>query len=278
LGAAIRGIVVMTAAELDPKERDMLLQQTLDKLNAMRLCGMAEGLKRWSDQAPHNADVSPADLVGTLAESEWLYRENKKLTSRLRKAAFREQACVEDIDYAHPRGLQKQVMLELASCRWVAAKKNVILTGGTGLGKSYLACALGQKACRDGYTVIYRRVSRLFDELARARADGTHAVLLRRLAKTQVLILDDFGPQPLTANERRELMEVYEDRYGISSTVITSQLDPSRWHAVIADETLADGICDRVVHNAHRVKLQGESLRKTKEKGQGLTKPTKSDK
>jgi len=278
LGASVRGVVVIAAVKLDPKEREMLLQQTLDKLNAMRLCGMAEALKRWSDQGPHGAEVSPLDLASLLAESEWIDRENKKLTSRLRKAAFREAACVEDIDYAHPRGLLKQTMLELGSCRWVTAKKNIILIGGTGLGKSYLACALGQKACRDGYVVMYRRVSRLFDELARARADGTHAVLLRRLAKTQVLILDDFGPQPLTATERRELLEVLEDRYGVSSTVITSQLDPNKWHGVIADDTLADAICDRVVHNAHRIKLQGESIRKTKEKQQGLTKTTKSEK
>jgi DNA replication protein DnaC len=254
----------------------MLLQQTLDRLNAMRLCGMAEALRRWSDQAPH-VDASPLDLVGMLAETEWLHRENHKLSSRLRKAAFREQACLEDIDYAHPRNLNKQTMLELASCRWVQAKKNVILIGGTGLGKSYLACALGQKACRDGYSVIYRRVTRLFDELTQARADGTHAVLLRRLAKTQVLVLDDFGPQPLLATERRELLEVLEDRYGVSSTVITSQLDTDKWHGVIADETLADAICDRVVHNAHRIKLQGESVRKTKEKRTGLTNTAKSE-
>jgi DNA replication protein DnaC len=239
----------------------------------MRLTGMAEALRHWSDGAPHTAEATPLDLVALLAEAEWLYRENRKLTSRLRKAAFREQACVEDIDYEHPRNLQKQAMLELASCRWVAAKKNVILVGPTGLGKSYLACALGQKACRDGYTVIYRRVTRLFEELAQARADGSHAVLLRRLAKTQILILDDFGPQPLTAAERRELLEVFEDRYGVSSTIITSQLDPDLWHRVVADDTLADSICDRVVHNAVRVKLKGESIRKMKEKkGGGQTK------
>lgn len=256
----------------------MLLQQTMDKLNAMRLLGMAEALKRWSDGLPHTGEVTPQDLIAKLTESEWLHRENAKLTGRLRKATFREQACIEDIDYAHPRGLQKQTVMELATCTWVTHKKNIILVGPTGLGKSYLACALGQKACRDGHTVIYRRVSRLFDELATARADGTHGLLLRRLAKTQVLILDDFGPQPLTAAERRELLEVLEDRYGASSTVITSQLDPDRWHAVVADDTLADSICDRVVHNAHRLKLKGESMRKTKETKQRLTKGNQSDK
>jgi len=268
-------ILMRTSRKHDPMEKTMLEQQTLNKLHAMRLEGMAEELTRWSENAPHNTDVTPLDLVAMLAESEWISRENRKLTSRLRRAAFREHACVEDIDYAHPRGLQKQTILELSSCRWVNAKKNVILVGPTGLGKSYLACALGQKACREGYTVLYRRVSRLFEELAQGRADGSHAVMLRRLAKTQVLILDDFGPQPLIATERRELLEVFEDRYGVSSTVITSQLDPDRWHAVIADDTLADAICDRVVHNAHRVKLKGESIRKTKERKTGLTKAKK---
>lgn len=256
----------------------MLLQQTLDKLNAMRLLGMAEALKRWSDASPHATDVTPADLIGMLAEAEWILRENNKLTSRLRKAAFRQQASIEDIDFAHARGLNKQAMLELASCRWVVAKRNIILTGPTGIGKSFLACALGHKACRDGYGVIYRRVTRLFDELAQARADGTIHVLLRRFAKAHVLVLDDFGPQPLTANERRDLLEVLEDRYGNSSTVITSQLEPTHWHAVIADETLADSICDRLVHNAHRLKLRGESIRKTKEDKEGLTPAKKSEK
>jgi len=273
LGASARGLVVMDAGENDPRERTMLQQQTMDRLHAMRLTGMVEALKRWSDAAPQNAEATPLDLVALLAEAEWLYRENRKLTSRLRKAAFREQACVEDIDYEHPRNLQKQTMLELASCRWAAAKKNLIFVGSTGVGKSYLSCAVGQKACREGYTVMYRRMTRLFEELAQARADGSHAVLLRRLAKTQILILDDFGPQPLTANERRELLEVLEDRYGVSSTIITSQLDPDRWHSVIADDTLADAICDRVVHNAVRIKLKGESMRKAKErKGGGQTK------
>jgi DNA replication protein DnaC len=165
----------------------------------------------------------------------------------------------------------------LTSGRWITSHKNIILTGPTGIGKSYLACALGHKACRDGYTVIYRRASRLFDELAMSRADGTLPLLLRRLAKANVLILDDFGPQPLTASERRDLLEVLEDRYDASSTIITSQLEPDNWHGVIADDTLADSICDRLVHNAYRLKLRGESIRKRKEHDQGLTKAGKSD-
>jgi DNA replication protein DnaC len=185
----------------------------------------------------------------------------------LRRAAFRISACVEDIDYGLQRGLSKQTVLELASSRWVKAKKNIILTGPAGAGKSHLACALGNKACRDGFTVLYRRMTRLLDELAQARADGSMPVLLRRYAKVNVLIIDDFGPTTLSTNERRDLLEVLDDRYDISSTVVTSQLEPTLWHAVIGDATTADSICDRLVHNAHRLKLIAkESVRKEREK------------
>jgi DNA replication protein DnaC len=255
----------------------MLYQQTLDKLTAMHLTGMAEAFSRWKDTQAKSTELTPLDLVGLLTEAEWVYRENRKLKTRLRKAAFRLQASIEDIDYAHHRGLLRQVVLELASSGWVAAAKNIIITGPTGIGKSYLGCAFGHKACRDGYTVVYRRVSRLFEELARARADGSIQILQRRLAKAQVLILDDFGPQPLTASERRDLLDVLEDRYKVTATIITSQLEPDHWHGVIADETLADSICDRLVHNAHRIKLRGESMRKKEAKSE-LTKPTKSEK
>ena len=241
----------------------MLVEQTIEKLVSMKMGGMAEALRRWLDQ-PKDHDLAPADLVGLLVDAEWIARENKKLTARLRNARFRQQACVEDIDYAQARGLAKAVILDLATCRWVHAHQNVIFTGATGVGKSYLACALGQKACREGYSVVYRRTSRLLDELAQARADGSHADLLRRLAKTQVLVLDDFGLEVLTAGQRRDLLEVLDDRYDTSSTIITSQLEPSDWHAVIADETIADAVCDRLVHNAHRIKLTGESARKTR--------------
>lgn len=239
----------------------MLVEQTMEKLVAMKLGGMAEALRQWLAH-PKDRDLAPADLVGLLADAEWISRENKKLSTRLRNARFRQQACVEDIDYAQARGLPKQVMLELATGRWITAHQNVIFTGPTGVGKSYLACALGQKACRDGFSVVYRRTSRLLDELAQARADGTHADVLRRLAKAQLLILDDFGLEALSAGQRRDLLEVLDDRYGVSSTILTSQLDPTGWHAVIGDETIADAVCDRLVHNAHRVKLEsGRKLR-----------------
>jgi len=241
----------------------MLLEQTLEKLNAMKLFGMAKAVREWADN-PKHADVTPQDFIGLLADAEWVSRENRKLQLRLAAARFKLQACVEDIDFSHPRGLNKSVMLELGTSRWVQQHQNVILTGHTGLGKSYLACALGQKACRDGFAVVYRRAPRLFDELALARADGTYTTLLRRFAKAQVLILDDFGLETLTAQARKDLLELLDDRYNASSTIITSQLEPKDWHAVIGDPTLADAICDRLVHNAHRIKLtNAESIRKT---------------
>lgn len=252
----------------------MLIEQTLDKLTALQLHGMLAALRQWLEK-PASHDLKPADLVGILADAEWIYRENRKLSSRLRQARLRQTACVEDIDYRHPRGLSKPLMLELATSRWVAQHQAVILSGPTGAGKSYLACALGHKACRDGYGVIYRRTSRLFDELAQARADGTYLLALRRLAKAPVLILDDFGTERLGAPERRVLLDVLEDRYGVSATVVTSQLDPKNWHAVIDDATAADSICDRLVHNAHRIKLSGESMRKTRSGLTEETKPTK---
>jgi DNA replication protein DnaC len=252
----------------------MLVEQTMEKLVSMKLNGMAEALRRWMEQTKEKA-MTPLDLAGLLVDAEWRDREQRKLTGRLRTARFRQDACVEDIDYQHPRGLQKAVMLDLAACRWVEAHQNVIFSGPTGVGKSYLACALGQKACRERYSVVYRRASRLYDELAQARADGTYFLLLRRLAKTEVLIVDDFGLEVLTASQRRDFLEVLEDRYGISSTVITSQLDPKNWHPIVGDETIADSVCDRLVHNAHKVKLTGDSLRKVKAGLTGNPKPAK---
>jgi DNA replication protein DnaC len=241
----------------------MLVEQTLEKLSSMRLLGMVASLQTFLAN-PKQRDIAPLDLVGLLADAEWVHRENARLTQRLRNAKLKQQACVEDIDYSHVRGLVKSTMHELQTSRWIREHQNVAITGPTGVGKSYLACALGQKACRDGFSVAYRRVSRLFDELAQARADGTLPLLLRRLAKVNVLILDDFGLEVLSAADRKGLLEVLEDRYSTSSTIITSQLTPDAWHAAIGDPTLADAILDRLVHNAHRIALKGDSIRRVK--------------
>jgi len=242
----------------------MLIEQTLEKLVSMKLSGMVQALRQWLD-SPKEKEICPTDLVGLLADSEWLSRENRKLSTRLRSARFKQPACVEDIDYGHPRGLHKAIMLDLASSRWVHNHQSIILSGPTGTGKSWLACALGNKACRDGYSVAYHRLPRLFDELAQARADGTYTDVLRRLARTQVIILDDFALEPLGARERKDLLEILEDRYGVSATVLTTQLDPEDWHAAIGDETIADAICDRLVNKAHRIRLSGDSMRKLEE-------------
>lgn len=251
----------------------MLIEQTMEKLNSMKLFGMARYLKQWLEQ-PTGKDLAPVDLAGLLADAEWVSRENRALTRRLKTAKLKQQACIEDVDYGHARGLTKAVVLDLSTSRWVQAHQNVLIIGPTGIGKSWLACALGQKACRDGYSVTYRRSSRLFDELAQARADGTYPLLLRRLAKAQVLILDDFGIEPLNATQRRDLLEVVEDRYKTNSTVVTTQLPMDQWHAAIGDATVADAICDRLIHNAHRLKLNGDSMRKA-ENLTGAKKATK---
>jgi DNA replication protein DnaC len=247
----------------------MLMEQTLEKLGALKLKGMVDALEQWRRST--KKDLDPEDLIGLLVDAEWISRENRRLTRRLQDARFAmPDATLESIDYQHPRGLQKAKIVDLASSRWVAAHQNLIFTGPTGIGKTYLPSALGNKACRDGYRVIYHRASRLFAELYRARADGSYPRVLQRIAKAHVLIIDDLGSSPLEPSERRDLREVLEDRYGVSSTIITSQLEPSHWHSFIGDETVADGICDRLVHNAHRFKLQGESLRKK----YGLNPPT----
>ena len=240
----------------------MLIEQTLQKLSAMKLSGMLVALQDWIQRGSKAHDLDPADLVGLLVDAEWTARQNRQLTRRLQEARFPMRATVEEIDYHHPRGLQKQKMLELVSCRWIAERQNLIITGPTGIGKTWLPCALGEKACREGHRVLHTRAPRLFEELYRARADGSFPRLLQRLSKIKVLIIDDLGCSSLEASERRDLREVLEDRYSVSSTIITSQVDPNHWHSFIGDETVADAICDRVVHNAHRLKLNGESMRK----------------
>lgn len=204
---------------------------------------------------------------GLLVDQEWIYRENRKLAYRLGRAKLRiPEACVEKVDYQVPRKLNKSLLLRLTNTDWVEKLQNVIITGPTGSGKSFLACALAQKACRDGHSALYCRLPRLLQEMALARADGSYGKRLQQLARFKVLILDDWGLTALQDTERRDLLEILEDRHNLSSTIVTSQFPVSQWHDVIGNPTIADAILDRIVHNAHRIELKGESVRKTKAK------------
>jgi len=240
----------------------MLNAPTLEKLHALKLDALAAA---WTEQQ-HQADLTALafdERLGLLVEAEWLARENKRLARALQGAKLKlSQACLEAIDYPARRELDRAVIRQLATCRWIEEHHNVILIGATGVGKSFIACALAHQACRKGYRAGYRRASRLFHELALARADGTYMRLLAKLARLDVLIVDEWGLAPVQDQERRDLLEILEDRYGLRSTIITSQLPPAQWHDYLADATLADAICDRLLHNAHRIVLKGPSRRK----------------
>jgi len=240
----------------------MLTEPTMDKLKSLRLDALAAA---WAEQTknPDLAALSFDERLGLLVDAEWIARENLRLDRHLKEAKLRlGQACIEDIDYAARRELDKSLVRQLATCRWVAEHQNVVITGMTGTGKTYLACALVQQACRKGHRALYRRAARLFEELALAHADGTYVRLLGRLARTDVLVIDDWGLAPVRDEERRDLLEILEDRHGSRSTIMTSQLPTTKWHDHLGDPTLADAICDRVLHNAHRVVLKGPSRRK----------------
>lgn len=240
----------------------MLNEPTVEKLKVMRLDALAAA---WLEQQgkPDVGSLSFDERFAMLVDAEWLYRENRRLRRALKEAKLRlGQACVEDIDYAAKRELDRAVMRQLATCRWVDEHQNVVVTGATGTGKTYLACALAHQACRKGHRAIYRRASRLTDELTLARADGTYARALGRLARVDVLVIDDWGHAPMRDQERRDLVEVLDDRIGLRSTVMTSQLPVAKWHDHIGDPTNADAICDRVLSSAHRIVLKGPSRRK----------------
>jgi DNA replication protein DnaC len=207
-------------------------------------------------------NLGPVEWLGLLLDREASWRQDKRFAARLRVAKLRQQACVEDIDYRTSRGLDRALLQKLVEGGWIDAHDNLALIGPTGVGKSWLASALGHKACRDNRSVLYQRVPRLFEELALARGDGRHARLVRSLGRADLLILDDWGLEPLDAAARHDLLEILEERYGRRSTVITSQLPVDRWHGVIGDPTYADAILDRLIHNAHRIELSGESLRR----------------
>ena len=241
----------------------MLNEQTVTMLNALKLHGMARGFsERLSDSA--QADLSHGEFVALLVQDEKTYRDNQRLRRLLKNARLKQQAALEDIDYAHPRGLSKQVMLELSNTQWIASHRTVLIGGPTGIGKSYLSCALGNLAARAGYSVLYTRAPTLFESLEQARGDGSHLKAITRLGKAQLLVIDDLLLTPLAEWERRDLLEIVEDRYGSGATVITSQCPIKDWHANIGDPTLADSICDRLLHNAYRIELRGESMRKTR--------------
>ena len=241
----------------------MLMEQTLQTLNALRLPGMATA---FAEQQTNAATMSlPFDeRFAMLVDREHTWRENRRVARLLREAKLKSsQACLEDVRYGGGRKLDKALMAQLGSCQWIRAHQNLILTGATGCGKTWLACALGNAACRQGLSVVYVRTPRLFEELRIAHGDGSFGRRLSSLAKTDLLILDDWGLAPLNQAERNDLLEVLDDRVGTRSTVITSQLPVEHWHAYLNDPTLADAILDRVLHSAHKLALAGESLRKS---------------
>src|SRR3954451_6991624 len=243
------------------EERTLLTHPTLDRLQQLGLAGMARAFTEL-EANPSHAELSHAEWLGLLLDRETTERHDRRLRARLRHARLRHQAVVEDVDYRAARGLDRALFQSLAGGRWIEEAQNLIIEGPTGVGKSWLACALGQKACRDNRSVLYQRVPKMFADLALGRGDGRYPRLMRAITGVKLLILDDWGLEPLGAEQRRDLLDIVEERYGRGATLITSQLPVDRWHDVIGDPTLADAILDRLIHNAHRIQLRGESLRK----------------
>jgi DNA replication protein DnaC len=241
----------------------MLTHPTHDRLIALGLTGMARALEEQRRQ-PDIAALAFEERLGLMIDREATERDNKRLAHRLKFAGLRQAAVVEDIDLKTARGLDRAVFHKLVAGDWIDRKQNLIVIGPTGVGKSFIACALGQKACRDDRAVLYQRLPRLLDALALARGDGRHAGLLRTLARVALLILDDWGLAPLTPDQGRDLLEIVDDRHNRGSTIVTSQLPVEHWHEVIANPTVADAILDRLIHNAHRLQLDGPSMRKLK--------------
>lgn len=239
----------------------MLNEQTIAILNSLKLFGMANSLaERLAD--PNQSGLSHAEFLALVVQDEKTYRDNQRLARLLKNAKLRQPAALEDIDYASPRGLNKQAMLELSNTQWIGAHRNALISGPTGIGKSFVVCALGNAAARAGYTVLYVRAPRLFEMLQQARGDGSHLKAITRLGKVQLLIIDDFLLNALADWERRDLLEIVEERYQTGATVIASQCPVREWYANIGDPTLADAICDRLLHNAYKIELNGNSMRK----------------
>lgn len=240
----------------------MLTEQTIETMRAMRLHGMLEALEDQQRTVKAN-ELSFDERLGLLVDAEYSYRENRRINRYQRAAKFRyPNACIEDLSYAPRRKLDKSVVLQLAGCRWLREYQNIIITGATGVGKSYLACALGVQACRKGYRTLYRRAPRLYAELNLAHADGTFVRLLKQFAKADLLIIDDFGMSAIKPADRRDLLEIIEDRDNTRSTVVAGQLPPDEWYEYLNEPTTADAICDRLIHNSHKIALKGPSIRK----------------
>ena len=243
----------------------MLTHPLFEKLTQLHLLGMLLALKEQMN-TPDLDRLSFEDRLGLLTDREITARENRQLAARLKKAKLRQNASVEDVDFRHRRGLEQTLFLQLAQCAWIKEHHNVLIIGPTGVGKTYLACALAHKACREGYAALYFRLPRLLQELAIARGDGRYVSLLKTIARADLLVLDDWGLKGFSAEQQHDLLEILEDRHGLRSTLITSQLPTDHWHELITNATVADAICDRLVHNAYRITLKGESMRKLKNK------------
>ena len=248
----------------------MLTNPTLERLRTLRLHGMADAYAEQSGHAQAEA-LSFDERLGLLVDREASDRESRRLTNRLRRARLRQSASIEDIEYSAARGLDKTMIRTLARCSYINEHQNILLVGATGTGKTYLACALAHKACLMGYTARYHRLSSLLTDLEIAKADGRYAKIIREIAKTNVLILDDWGLGPVSDHMRPILLEVLDDRHGHSSTIVTSQLPIEHWHSAIGGATIADAILDRLVHNGHKIELRGDSMRK---KHSSITQPS----
>jgi DNA replication protein DnaC len=240
----------------------MLNQPTIEKLHTLRLYGMADAFRtQLETSATH--ELSFDERFALLVDEQWLWKQNRALARRQKAAKLKQRATIEDVNYHHPRGLDRKLFRTLASSEWVRQKLNLVFTGPTGIGKTWLGCALAQKACRDGFTVLHKKSSELFRELSVAHADGSIGQVFLHLARIDVLLIDDFAMAALKDSERRDFLEICDDRYQLRSMILTSQMPVAHWHEQIGDPTVADSILDRLLHNAYRVELKGESVRKT---------------
>jgi DNA replication protein DnaC len=248
----------------------MLIEHTIARLNDMRLTGMSEAYS-FQRERPNMQELSFDERFSMLVDGEWSCRQDRRLARLLKEAKLRLPACIEDINYRQPRDLDRNAIIHLATCDWIKDAQNVLITGPTGVGKTFIACALAHSACRHGFSARYYRVPRLLSDLAVARGDGSYAKVLNRLSRIRLLVLDDWGTAPLGPSESRDILEIIDDRSQLSCTIMASQLPVEDWHASILDPSVADAVLDRLVHNSHRIRLRGESMRKVEQRAQRTT-------